>query len=179
MSQRNSDNNYVYRGRPRSSNRGISRGTSGPGDQNSSRSTDNSPANMPAHRQNMPRAPNGICNFYWSTGACNRGFECTFRHQPNTNVVEASAIVSPSDDIDQAPDFFSTEGLAFNNGSVRNEQHTLKPSEAHNHLKQFTPNNFVFLRPLQVEGFARIFASVDARNKHWVRLVYSCTSILI
>ena len=29
--------------------------------------------------------PRNICDFYWNTGQCNRGFDCTFKHQKNTN----------------------------------------------------------------------------------------------
>ncbi|THH13828.1 hypothetical protein EW146_g6431 [Bondarzewia mesenterica] len=118
----------------------------------------------PAPRPPLDRAPGGICNFYWSTGSCNRGFECTFRHQAKPSVEE---VALHSISVDQAPDFFSTEGLALNNGSVQSEQHNLKPSEAHNHLKPFLRDNFCFDGPSRVEGFVRIFASINGHNKYW------------
>ncbi|TFY69868.1 hypothetical protein EVG20_g2978 [Dentipellis fragilis] len=114
----------------------------------------------------LDRAPGGICNFYWATGACNRGFDCSFKHQAKPTVIEQSA-ASPS--VEGAPDFFSAEGLAMNNGSIRSSQHTLKPSEAHNHLKPFLRDNYIFDGPSRIEGFVRIFASVNGRNASWVR----------
>ena len=58
----------------------------------------------------------------------------------------------------------------MNNGSVVDLQHTLRPNEAHNHLKLYLANNFVFRDAFNVEGFSRIFASVNSRNKAWVRV---------
>ncbi|KAH9066139.1 hypothetical protein EDB87DRAFT_1678878 [Lactarius vividus] len=68
---------------------------------------------------------------------------------------------------DQLPDFFSREGLAMNNNSVMDSRHTLRPNEAHNHLKPYLVDNFVFRDANNVEGFSRIFASVNSRNKAW------------
>ncbi|KAF8265013.1 hypothetical protein EI94DRAFT_400563 [Lactarius quietus] len=117
----------------------------------------------PVDRAGVPR---GICNFYWSTGACDRLFDCTYKHE-----VKPQTLVTPSasatDGEDQPPDFFSREGLAINNGSVVDAQHTLRPNEAHNHLKRYLANNFVFRDANNVEGFSRIFASVNSRNAAW------------
>jgi hypothetical protein len=113
--------------------------------------------------------PRGICNFYWTSGACNRGFDCTFKHEARAQAV-ASEFSSPSatSPADDTPDFFSLEGLAKNNGSVIDSQHTLRPSEAHNHLRPYLIDNFVFRDAINVEGFSRIFASVNSRNRTWV-----------
>ena len=59
----------------------------------------------------------------------------------------------------------------MNNGSVLDSRHTLRPSEAHNHLKLYLANNFVFRDATNVEGFSRIFASVNSRNGAWVRVI--------
>jgi hypothetical protein len=58
----------------------------------------------------------------------------------------------------------------MNNGSLVDSQHTLRPNEAHNHLKLYLADNFVFRDANNVEGFSRIFASVNSRNKAWVRV---------
>ena len=108
--------------------------------------------------------PRGVCHFYWSNGACDRGFECTFKHEPR---FQASSSVTES--TDYTPDFFSLEGLATNNGSIVDARHTLSPSEAHNHLKSYLFDNFVFRDAFHVEGFSRILASVNSRNRAWVR----------
>ena len=109
--------------------------------------------------------PRGICHIFWSSGACDRSFDCTFKHQVRDQVVSSSA-AQPTD---YTPDFFSLEGLAENNGSVVDTQHTLSPSEAHNHLKFYLFDNFEFRDAIHVEGFSRILASAHSRNRTWVR----------
>lgn len=110
-------------------------------------------------------APRGICTFYWTTGACDRAFDCRFKHEARTQL-PSSASEPAADD---TPDFFSREGLAINNGSVVDEQHTLRPTEAHNYLRPYLFDNFAFRDAFHVEGFSRIFASVNSRNRAWVR----------
>jgi hypothetical protein len=109
--------------------------------------------------------PRGICHFYWSTGVCDRGFDCTFKHQARDQVPSSSPATQSTD---HTPDFFSPEGLAMNNGSIVDTRHTLSPSEAHNHLKFYLFDNFVFRDAINVEGFTRILASVNSRNRAWV-----------
>ncbi|KAH9048669.1 hypothetical protein EDB83DRAFT_2317412 [Lactarius deliciosus] len=114
--------------------------------------------------------PRGICSFYWSTGACDRSFDCTFKHEVKSQVLETSSVYV-TDTEDQSPDFFSPEGLAINNGSEVDTQHTLRPNEAHNLLKLYLADNYTFRTWFRgannVEGFSRIFASVNSRNKAW------------
>src|SRR5712691_3201932 len=64
--------------------------------------------------------PKGICAFYWSSGACNHGFDCTFKHEAKPEVQDSSSVTQPVDD---TPDFFSLEGLAINNGLIADSQH--------------------------------------------------------
>jgi len=109
--------------------------------------------------------PRGICHFYWSIGVCDRGFDCTFRHQAKDQVTVSSPATQSTD---HTPDFFSLEGLATNNGSIVDARHTLSPSEAHNHLRVYLFDNIVFHDAINVEGFSRIFASVTSRNRAWV-----------
>ena len=120
----------------------------------------------PIDRAGVPR---GICAIYWSQGSCDRSFDCTFKHEVKPLAL-GSSLLSATETEDQSPDFFSREGLAMNNGSVVDLQHTLRPNEAHNHLKLYLANNFVFRDAFNVEGFSRIFASVNSRNKAWVRV---------
>jgi hypothetical protein len=119
---------------------------------------------------NRTSASERKCTFYWSTGACNRGFECTFKHEARPGIQAPSPEGQPTD---YTPDFFSPEGLAINNGSIVDSQHNLRPSEVHNHLKPYLLDNFVFRNAIHVEGFSRIFASVNARNRAWVRYITS------
>lgn len=120
------------------------------------------PSVPPIDRTGVPR---GICTFYWSAGACDRGFDCTFRHDARPGVQDSSSATRPTD---YTPDFFSLEGLAINNGSIVDTQHSLRPSEAHNHLRPYLFDNFVFRDAVNVEGFSRILASVNTRNEAWV-----------
>jgi hypothetical protein len=107
-----------------------------------------------------------ICADFWHNGACDRSFDCRFMHK----VKPTMSLVSATETEDQSPDFFSREGLAMHNGSKVDSQHTLRPNEAHNHLKRYLADNFVFRDANNVEGFSRIFASVNSRNKGWVRV---------
>ncbi|KAI9431019.1 hypothetical protein H4582DRAFT_1823204 [Lactarius indigo] len=113
--------------------------------------------------------PGGVCSFYWSTGTCDRSFDCTFKHEVRSQVSETASVYATETE-DQSPDFFSREGLAMNNGSIMDSRHTLRPNEAHNHLKPYLTDNFVFHDANNVEGFSRIFASVNSRNKAWAFL---------
>ncbi|KAH9011570.1 hypothetical protein EDB85DRAFT_1108865 [Lactarius pseudohatsudake] len=108
----------------------------------------------------------GVCSMYWSAGACDRSFDCTFKHEVKPQVSETSLVYATETE-DQSPDFFSREGLAMNNNSVMDSRHTLRPNEAHNHLKPYLADDFVFRDANNVEGFSRIFASVNSRNKAW------------
>ena len=130
----------------------------------------------PIDRSGIPR---GVCNFFWSNGACDRFFDCTFKHEQKPQA-SATSSVSATEIEDQLPDFFSREGLAMNNGSDVDSRHTLRPNEAHNHLKPYLVDNFMFRDANHVEGFSRIFASVNSRNSAWVRvtLIRRCNSLM-
>jgi hypothetical protein len=116
--------------------------------------------------------PRGICRFYWSSGACDRSFDCTYKHE-----ARVQAPSSATQSTDHTPDFFSLEGLAGNNGSVLDAQHTLSPIEAHNHLKLYLFDKFVFRDAIHVEGFSRILASVNSRNRAWVRKTVTTSNV--
>ena len=150
--------------------RGRGGGGRGPGPSDHPSRGRGGPGMPPIDRTGVPR---GICTFYWSTGACNRGFDCTFRHDTRPGVQVSSPSTQTTD---YTPDFFSLEGLAINNGSIVDSQHNLRPSEAHNHLRPYLFDNFVFRDAIHVEGFSRILASVNSRNRAWVR---SDTSIIL
>ena len=117
-------------------------------------------------------APNQACNFYWNNGNCARGFDCPFRHVQKPSETIQSTQVQPVDST--PPDFFSTEGLALNNGTIREERFSLNPSEAHNHLRPFLKDNYHFESPAKIQGFVRILASVNDSNKAWVRSASIC-----
>lgn len=132
-------------------------------------------AQSPASPRAASGAPPKVCNFYWTSGSCNRGFECSFRHERQPAAV-AQQEPTETEQTPAAPDFFSAEGLAVHNGSVREEGHTLTPSEAHNHIQKFVHDRYVFSAASHVQGFVRILASVHDRNKAWVR---ACSPMLL
>ncbi|KXN89054.1 NFX1-type zinc finger-containing protein 1 [Leucoagaricus sp. SymC.cos] len=116
--------------------------------------------------------PRNTCQFFWATGVCNRGFECSFHHIKKTgatSVQTQAAEDATGDDENGVTDFFSPEGLAVGAGSVREDRHNLNPSEVHNHLKEFLRDNYLFVTAAQIQGFVRVLASVNDRNKTWVR----------
>ncbi|TFY64195.1 hypothetical protein EVJ58_g2786 [Rhodofomes roseus] len=117
-------------------------------------------------RQNVAAgAPYRVCNYYWTTGNCSRGFECSFKHERSP--ATASAAAPATEEQDEDPDIFSVEGLAAGNGVTRDEGYSLTPSDAHNHLKNFLADNFRFDNASRVQGFVRILASINDRNKAW------------
>ena len=110
---------------------------------------------------------------YWTAGSCNRAFECPFKHLKGSNAsagAEPTTVANtPTQGADGGtPDFFTVEGLAVNAGAGRVERHTLTPVEAHNHLRPFLRDNYHFENAGRVQGFVRILASVNDRNKAWV-----------
>ena len=117
------------------------------------------------------QVPPGVCRVYWTAGKCNRAFECTFKHLKGSSApagLEASPNNKGNSVSDDTPDFFSAEGLAVNAGAGNVERHSLTPVEAHNHMRPFMRDNYHFESAARVQGFVRIFASVNDRNKAWV-----------
>ena len=166
-----------------SHDRGTTPPTRGGGPSTLARSRSQTPASPSA----SPRSPASLaasgvprntCQFFWTTGDCSRGFECSFRHVRQTTPAGPAPAAAESgaavvDQEDSSPDFFSPEGLAIGAGSVRDQRHSFNPGEVHNHLKDFTKDNYRFDSPAQVQGFVRVLASVNDRNKSWVSLIYS------
>lgn len=131
----------------------------------SSRGPNNSPGD----------APRNTCQFFWTTGACTRGFQCAYRHTQRANAASAqdqAAEVTAADDGDSVIDFFSPEGLAIGAGSLCEDRHYINPSEVHNHLKEFLGDTYHFDSAARIQGFVRVLASVNDKNKSWVRIKF-------
>ncbi|KAL1748207.1 hypothetical protein HDZ31DRAFT_30258 [Schizophyllum fasciatum] len=119
----------------------------------------------------VDRAPRQVCDFFWSDGTCQRGFDCIFRHERRSGAVERD-----SQDAECAPiEFFTLEGLSLGNGTTRSTELAMKPSEVHNHLKIFLQRqrSLALDSAYRAESFVRIFGSVNKRNSHWVCLLRS------
>jgi len=131
-----------------------------------------SPWQIRGSNKSPSNIPRNTCQFFWETGACVRGFECVYRHTKQTNETTVQAVeVTAADGGDAVADFFSLEGLAIGTGSLHEDRFNLNPSEVHNHLKEFGGSDH-FRNATQAQGFVRILASVNDRNKAWVRIKF-------
>ncbi|TBU41804.1 hypothetical protein BD309DRAFT_964525 [Dichomitus squalens] len=153
--------------------RGPSSGPSSPSRSRSQTPAAQTPGRSPSGRgrggPGLQGVPRNVCQYFWTSGACDRSFECSFRHVRGNGATDAQATAAHQDeDEDGVVDFFSPEGLAASAGSVREDRwHNLNPSEVHNHLKEFVRPGYQFDSAAQVQGFVRLLASVNDRNKAW------------
>ncbi|KAJ3852101.1 hypothetical protein EV368DRAFT_65176, partial [Lentinula lateritia] len=130
-----------------------------------------SPSN--AGRNSAP--PRNVCNFYWTTGQCNRGFDCVFRHvqQKHNNGGETPDTTGIPPEVRDELDFSTVEGLADINNIIPDPQYRCSPSQAHNDIKGFIADRYQFPSqdaPSTMIKFARILGSVDRRNGLWAFL---------
>ncbi|KAI0628064.1 hypothetical protein C8Q77DRAFT_1068619 [Trametes polyzona] len=147
-----------------------SRGSSSPaGPSARSRSQTPLPPLPNSPNRGLHGVPRNVCQFFWSTGACAKGFECSFRHvQQTVPVAPSQDDIASSQSAEAAEvDFFSPEGLSAGSGLVLEDRFNLNPSEVHNHLKDFTRDRYHFEGASQVQGFVRVLASVNDSNKSW------------
>ncbi|KAH9478522.1 NFX1-type zinc finger-containing protein 1 [Psilocybe cubensis] len=115
--------------------------------------------------RSSPSAPRQVCNIFWQSGACDRGFDCSFKHTRNpqaTHTASRSAINSDED----PPDFYSIDGLVPD-GRERTQRGSYDPAEVHNHIKPFLKDNYTFEGPRNIESFVRIISSINDHNKSW------------
>lgn len=126
-------------------------------------------------RRSGDAAPRRFCDFYWNTGVCNRGFDCTFQHQENNRLRPGGAnAVGEAKDGDYAAnaalDFFTTDNLTEISGVGLLSAQEGTPENAHNSIKRYLGggplNNATDMKPL-----ASILASVNRRNHSWVRVI--------
>ncbi|KAL1734067.1 hypothetical protein EV714DRAFT_203327 [Schizophyllum commune] len=176
---RGAQNARGNRGNNRGNNRGVRGGGNSNGDQRgrgrgrggrggdqpfrgSSRGR-GSPSPAPPPRPD--RAPRQVCDFYWTNGTCNRGFDCTFRHDRRPGVAESDVPQGEAEEVE----FFTMEGLSIGNGMQRSADLNMKPSEVHNHLKVLLQRqlSLALESAYRVESFVKIFGSVNKRNPHW------------
>lgn len=123
-------------------------------------------------------APPGICNFYWTSGQCNREFTCRFRHTVNPGDAgaprRASPVITTPLSADEAIAPFLTEsGLAKLNGSgtdifFANHSKPMTPNEAHNALKRFLYDDFRFLKTFDIYAFLIPLSNANSSNSTWV-----------
>ena len=120
-------------------------------------------------------APKNFCDHYWKTGQCNRGFDCTFRHQQNNRPQSGSANAPGGvKDEERAPnaalEFFTTDNLTRITGVGLLSAQEGTPENAHNSIKRYlgagSLNSAAEMKPL-----TSILASINRRNHSWVRTI--------
>jgi len=141
--------------------------------QNTSSPTPNTPRSR-AGRSGNP-APRNVCDFYWNTGQCNRGFDCTFRHQ-NTNPQSGNTNVGggakdEEDVANAALEFFTMDNLTQMAGVGLHSTQEGTPENAHNSIKRYLGGGSLNT-PSEMKPLISILASVNRRNHSWVRAVH-------
>jgi hypothetical protein len=131
------------------------------------------PRNRPARSGNP--APRNVCNFYWDTGQCNRGFDCTFKHQKNTNPQSrnpntAGNVEGEEDAANAALEFFTMDNLTQMAGVGLHTTQEGTPENAHNSIKRYLGEGSLNT-PTDMKPLAAILASVNRRNHSWVRMI--------
>ena len=134
----------------------------------------------PSKQPNLPAAssprPNGVCQFYWTTGRCKLEFECKYRHVrcddgPETTPQRSQFNFAGNDAI---PPFLTEQGLAKINGIATDGffeiSTSLSPTEAHNRLKKFLSDTFRFKNSFDVYSFLVPLNSANCNNSSWVCL---------
>ena len=123
-------------------------------------------------------APRTFCDFYWNTGQCNRGFDCTFRHQKNTNpqygTTNDDGADDEEDDGNAALEFFTRDNLAQMAGVRLRSVQEGTPENAHNLIKRYLGGGSLN-NPTDMKPFISVLASVNRRNRSWVRVILTFT----
>jgi len=120
-------------------------------------------------------APRNVCGFYWNTGQCNRGFDCTFKHQKNTNLQPGDTNVAGRVEDEEgaanvALGFFTVNNPTQMAGVGLDSTQEGTPGGVHSSIKRYlgggSLNNPADMRPL-----ISILASINRRNHSWVRAI--------
>lgn len=119
--------------------------------------------------------PRSFCHFYWNTGVCNRGFDCTYRHQRNTGPQSGStnAAGGAKDEestANAALEFFTTDNLTQMAGVGLLSAQEGTPENAHNSIKRYL-GGASLSSPADMKPLASILASINRRNHTWVRAI--------
>ena len=117
-------------------------------------------------------APRNLCDFYWNTGQCNRGFDCTFKHQRNTNprsgiTNTAAEVENEEDAANAALEFFTMDNLTQMAGVGLHSAQEGTPENAHNSIKRYLGGGSLN-SPADMKPLASILASVNRKNHSWV-----------
>ena len=116
-----------------------------------------------------------VCNFYWNTGQCDHGFDCTFTHQRQpaprsgrSNIADGAGDEEGA--ANTALDFFTMVNLTQMAGVGLHSTQKGTPEEAHNSIKRYLGGGSLN-NPTEMKPLITILASVNRRNHSWVRIV--------
>ncbi|TFK54494.1 P-loop containing nucleoside triphosphate hydrolase protein [Heliocybe sulcata] len=124
-------------------------------------------------------APSGVCRVFWSSGTCQHGFRCRYRHVSPPGTRRPSVPVNADQDsaaIARVAPFLTEAGLA-RLAAPGSDAHTslaagsgnLTPSEAQSHLRTYLFDNFRFRSAHNVYGLGKILESATATNNTWTQ----------
>jgi len=125
------------------------------------------------------RTPPGVCNFFWTSGTCNREFSCRFRHVQSSppNPTEHQTRGNHKISLDAIAPFLTADGLARVTGTGTDvyfspdSNKDLSPTQAHAALRRFLSDDYRFLTTLEIYAFLRPLSSAHTANTSWVKLL--------
>lgn len=120
--------------------------------------------------------PSDVCEVYWTSGRCDRAFECTFKHSQGSKAPAGSVPSVHEDDDDddddgedEPLDFFSADGLATYGGADAPSDAMATPVQVHNDIRPFLRDDIRLVTAARVQAFVNVVSNVHSRNKAWVR----------
>ncbi|EJF65241.1 P-loop containing nucleoside triphosphate hydrolase protein [Dichomitus squalens LYAD-421 SS1] len=121
-----------------------------------------------APRPAIPRAPHGVCDFYYSRGFCNRGSDCRFRHEsPSQGTIQPSS--TPAVDVSSllTPAALARIQGPGTDGFFISSTKEMKPSEVDYHLRRFLEDSFRFKLAADAYGFVALMNNASSGNSSW------------
>ncbi|PCH43420.1 nucleoside triphosphate hydrolase protein [Wolfiporia cocos MD-104 SS10] len=119
------------------------------------------------------KAPPGVCNIFWTTGDCSRGFNCRYRHVPSPSHLDSGSASTPTVARDALVPFLTPEGLArlTNRGTDGffsiDTTKPLSPSEVQSYLSRFLFDSYRFRHAVDVYTFVSLLSNASANNAKW------------
>ncbi|KAI0369710.1 P-loop containing nucleoside triphosphate hydrolase protein [Pilatotrama ljubarskyi] len=129
-------------------------------------------------RPTIPKAPPGVCNYYYDRGFCSRGSDCRFRHEVNPSKVQkdgAGAVLGGGSAIDSVAEFLTPTALARirgpgTDGFFASPTTAMTPSAVRHHLNRFLEDGYRFKYAADVYGFVTLLSNASSGNATWLFL---------
>ncbi|TFK23669.1 P-loop containing nucleoside triphosphate hydrolase protein [Coprinopsis marcescibilis] len=116
----------------------------------------------------LPQPPHGVCRLFWSTGNCERAFDCRFKHiqkdHTATRVAQQTGTTTmPFLELGGYSKVATAGSDAFQSLPSR----TMDPNEAHNALKRFLGDTYRFKTSFDVYAFLVPLNSANSTSNVW------------